>query len=116
MTDDQPMPSVKSMLSSMRLAAAALAGLLLIPLIQAHPRLAALVAAGVFLLAAVMIWSAMYSSARQSIGRGYARRQLLLAVVLAPVLLIGVFIIPLLVKAELEKLNDADARAADLQQ
>ena len=65
------------------------------------PMLATL--AQLILLAGVPVWRALYRYARAGGGERYARGQLLLALLLSPVLFVGVWAMPLLVASDVDK-------------
>jgi hypothetical protein len=58
----------------------------------------------------IMTLGFMTLAARSEVGTAYALRQLTLAVILVPALLIGVFVIPLLVESDLIKWRHGEER------
>ena len=74
-------------------------------------RLLAAIALGGFVAASVMTLIYMTRAAARELGTGYAVRHLLLAVALTPVLLLGIFIVPLLVQSDMIKWREAEGRA-----
>ena len=64
---------------------------------------AALSALGFVLFASVMTLVEMTRYAAHNVGKGYAARHLVLAVLLAPVLLAGVLLVSRLVEADIER-------------
>ena len=73
-------------------------------------RLLAAVGVGGFVAASVMRLVCMTRAAAREVGTGYAVRHLLLAIALTPVLLLGIFLVLLLVQADMIKWRDVATR------
>jgi hypothetical protein len=107
MSEEEAASYVAEMTASVRLAGGALLACVMLVVAMTWPVLALCLVAGTLLLAACSAWYFMFRAAFAQVGRGYAVRHLILAIVLTPLLLAGVFAIPLLVRSDLAKRTEA---------
>lgn len=115
MTHRDPMPYIDPMLTCHRVAmptCALAVGLLFAGVTARWAIYVMFAAAAAFVAATWLMWLFMFLAARRRMGAGYATRQLVLAVLLSPILFMGVFIVPLVVRSDLRKWDETGRRGS----